>query len=225
MRRLKSISHQEEVSVVDHLDELRNRLLVLICLPRRRLRGRLLAVPSGPVFPGCCFPSGAPTRSSRYLLVTGVGEQFAIAVKLSFSGRGDRRAAGALLPAVRVRRARARTRDPQRHMRPLLLLVPSLFIAGVVFCYYLVIPPASSRSCSASPTRTSTPCCRGRRTGSSSASSSPDRPRADLRDAGGGLLMLARLGIVSSVADAPLPAPRDSLITPSSPPLCRGSTR
>jgi sec-independent protein translocase protein TatC len=136
--RLRRLGHQEEVSVVDHLDELRNRLLVsLICLGvafavafwRHQDLIRLLLHP-------------VPGKIEPRLLVTGVGEQFAIAVKLSFWA-----AVIVALPVLFYQLyayiVPALAPETQRHLRPLLLLVPSLFIAGVVFCYFLVIPPAS----------------------------------------------------------------------------------
>jgi sec-independent protein translocase protein TatC len=136
--RVRRLGHEDEVSVVDHLDELRNRLLVsLICLGvafavafwRHQDLIRLLLHP-------------VPDKITPKLLVTGVGEQFAVDVKLSFWA-----AVIVALPVLfyQLYAYVIPAFNPDRTARtwPLLVLVPALFTAGAVFSYLVVIPAAA----------------------------------------------------------------------------------
>ena len=139
--RVRRVAHDEEVTVVEHLDELRNRLLVsLICLGvafsvafwRHEDIVRLLIrqVPK--------------TTDGRQidLVVLAVGEQFKIAVTISFWA-----AVIVALPVLfyQLYAYVIPAFNPDRSARtwPLLILVPSLFICGAVFSYLVVIPAAA----------------------------------------------------------------------------------
>ena len=137
--RLRRLSHDEEVSVVDHLDELRNRLIVSLgCLGvgfavafwRHQDLIRLLLRP-------------VPKKVKPNLLVTGVGEQFTIDMKLAFWAAVIV-ASPVLFYQIYAYIVPALNPDVQGNLWPLLVLVPSLFVGGVVFAYLLVIPAASS---------------------------------------------------------------------------------
>jgi sec-independent protein translocase protein TatC len=139
--RVRRVEHDEEVTVVEHLDELRNRLLVsLICLGvafsvafwRHEDIVRLLIrqVPK--------TTDGRPID----LVVLAVGEQFKIAVTISFWA-----AVIVALPVLfyQLYAYVIPAFNPDRSARtwPLLILVPSLFICGAVFSYLVVIPAAA----------------------------------------------------------------------------------
>ncbi len=139
--RVRRVEHDEEVTVVEHLDELRNRLLVsLICLGvafsvafwRHEDIVRLLIrqIPK--------TTDGRPID----LVVLAVGEQFKIAVTISFWA-----AVIVALPVLfyQLYAYVIPAFNPDRTMRtwPLLILVPSLFICGAVFSYLVVIPAAA----------------------------------------------------------------------------------
>lgn len=137
MRRLKAISHEDQVPLVDHLDELRSRIIVSIavfgvalalCFWQNHL---LLELASGPL------PSG-----HSQLITFGVTEPFTTTLTVSTYGALILalpivlyQAYAYLLPAF--------SRQQQRAILPLLLLIPVLFIAGVLFGYFVVLPAAT----------------------------------------------------------------------------------
>ncbi len=137
MRRVKRISHEDEVSVVDHLDELRSRIVVSLSI-----FGVALAL---------CFwqnhllleLASAPLPAAHDKLITfGISEPFTTTVTVSAYGAIILsmpfilyQAYAYLLPAFS---------DQQRSaILPLLLLIPVLFIAGVAFGYFVVLPAAT----------------------------------------------------------------------------------
>lgn len=137
MRRLKAISHEDQVPLVDHLDELRSRIVVSIavfgvalalCFWQNNL---LLELASGPL------PSG-----HDQLITFGITEPFTTTLTVSTYGALILslpiilyQAYAYLLPAF--------SRHQQRAILPLLLLIPVLFIAGVLFGYFVVLPAAT----------------------------------------------------------------------------------
>lgn len=138
MPRLKPISHEDQVSLVDHLGELRERLVVSIaafgvafalCFWQS---DRLLELASGPL------PAG-----HERLITFGVTEPFTTTLTVS--------AYGALILALPVVLYQAYafllpafSKQSQRAILPLLLLIPVLFLAGVAFGYFVVLPAATS---------------------------------------------------------------------------------
>jgi sec-independent protein translocase protein TatC len=137
MRRVRAISPDEEVSVVEHLDELRARLLVSItvfgvalalCFWQNHL---LLRLASGPL------PS-----DHKQLITFGITEPFTTTMTVS--------AYGAIILALPIVLYQAYayllpafSRRQQRAILPLLLMIPALFIAGIVFGYFVVLPAAA----------------------------------------------------------------------------------
>lgn len=137
MRRLKAISHEDELTLVEHLDELRARIVTSIAA-----FGVALAL--------CFWQSdlllelaNGPLPSDRDQLITfGVAEPFTTTLTVSAYGAIILslpvilyQAYAYLLPAF--------SRQQQRTILPLLLLVPVLFITGVTFGYYVVLPAAT----------------------------------------------------------------------------------
>jgi len=138
MRRLKPIAHEDEVSLVDHLSELRERIVVslaafgvafALCFWQS---DRLLELASGPL------PGG-----HERLITFGVTEPFTTTLTVS--------AYGALILALPVVLYQAYafllpafSKQNQRAIVPLLLLIPVLFGAGVAFGYFVVLPAATS---------------------------------------------------------------------------------
>lgn len=137
MRRIKPISHEDELSVVEHLDELRSRLVLslmafgialALCFWQNHL---LLELASAPL------PAG-----HQKLITFGVSEPFTTTVTVSAYGAIILslpvilyQAYAYLLPAFAERERRA--------ILPLLLLIPVLFIAGIAFGYFVVLPAAT----------------------------------------------------------------------------------
>jgi sec-independent protein translocase protein TatC len=137
MRRLKAIAHEDELTLVEHLDELRARIVTSIAA-----FGVALAL--------CFWQSdlllelaAAPLPSDHDQLITfGVSEPFTTTLTVSAYGAIILslpvllyQAYAYLLPAF--------SRGQQRTILPLLLLIPVLFLAGVAFGYYVVLPAAT----------------------------------------------------------------------------------
>ena len=137
MRRVKAISHEDELSLVEHLDELRARIIVSIavfgvalalCFWQNHL---LLELASGPL----------PSDHDQ-LITFGVSEPFTTTVTVA--------AYGAIILALPIILYQlyayllpAFSKQQQRAILPLLLLIPALFIAGIAFGYFVVLPAAT----------------------------------------------------------------------------------
>lgn len=138
MGRVKAISPEEQLSLVEHLDELRARIIVSIvvfgialalCFWQNQL---LLELANGPL------PSGRDR-----LITFGVTEPFTTTMTVA--------AYGAIILALPVLLYElfafllpAFGKQEQRAVLPLVLLMPALFIAGIVFGYFVVLPAATS---------------------------------------------------------------------------------
>jgi len=137
MRRVKTLAYEDEVSLVEHLDELRARVVVSIAVFGVAL--------------GLCFwqnhllleLANAPLPGGHDKLLTlGISEPFTTTMTVAAYG-----AFVLSLPIVLYQAYAyvlpAFSKQQQRTVGPLLLLVPILFIAGVVFGYLVVLPAAT----------------------------------------------------------------------------------
>ena len=135
--RVRAISHEDRLSLVEHLDELRSRIIVCgvvfaialaLCFWQSHL---LLDIAAGPL----------PSDHDR-LLTLGVTEPFATTVTVS--------AYGAIILSLPVLIHQlyafvlpAFSERERRVVLPLLLLAPLLFVVGLVFAYFIVLPAAT----------------------------------------------------------------------------------
>jgi len=137
-RRVKAVSHDDRLTLVEHLDELRSRLLV--CLAAF---GVALAL---------CFwqnhllleIAGGPLPSDHDQLITfGVTEPFTTTLTVSVYG-----AIVLSLPVLLFQLYAyvlpAFSKAERRVVLPILLLFPVLFLAGIAFAYFVVMPAAVS---------------------------------------------------------------------------------
>jgi sec-independent protein translocase protein TatC len=135
MPRVRPISHEERLSVVDHLDELRSRIVVSIvafavafglCLWQNHLILDILNRPlpddTHPLTFGVTEPFMTTITNSGYAAII-----LALPVLLY-------EIYAFVLPAFSPRERRVAL--------PMMLMIPLLFIAGVVFCYFVVLPSA-----------------------------------------------------------------------------------
>ena len=135
-RRVKAVSHEDRLTVVEHLDELRGRLFVCIgvfvaalavCFWQNQV---LLEVASGPL----------PDDHDK-LITFGVTEPFTTTITVAVYGALVlclplflHQLYAYVLPAF--------SSAEKRVILPLLLLFPFLFVAALAFAYYVVMPAA-----------------------------------------------------------------------------------
>jgi sec-independent protein translocase protein TatC len=134
MARFRRVRPDDELTLVEHLDELRTRLIVSISALTVAVavcyyeQHRIYHALRGPIH-------------YHKLYVFSPTEGFFNAVMISVYG-------GLLitLPILTYQLyayvVPAFSEDSQRSIRPLLLMVPGLFVLGVAFGWYVVIPPA-----------------------------------------------------------------------------------
>jgi sec-independent protein translocase protein TatC len=135
-RPVKAVSHEDRLTLVEHLDELRSRLFVCLaalgvalalCFWQNHL---LLEIAQGPL----------PANHSR-LITFGVTEPFTTTLTVSAYG-----AIALSLPVVLWQLYAyvlpAFSTTERKTILPILLLFPFLFIAGLAFAYFVVMPAA-----------------------------------------------------------------------------------
>lgn len=135
-RRVKAVSHEDRLTLVEHLDELRSRLIVCIavfgvalalCFWQNNL---LLEIANGPL----------PSDHDQ-LITFGITEPFTTTLTVSVYG--------ALVLSLPIWLYQlyayvlpAFSRQEKRVMLPILLAFPFLFLAGIAFAYFVVMPAA-----------------------------------------------------------------------------------
>jgi len=132
--KLKPIGHEERLSLVDHLDELRSRLIVSavtfvvalgVCFWQN---GRILDILNSPL-------------GGREPVTLGVAEPFTATLTVA-AYAAILIALPALLYQAYAFLLPAFSPTERKVALPLLLMIPFLFIAGVVFSYLVVLPNA-----------------------------------------------------------------------------------
>jgi sec-independent protein translocase protein TatC len=136
VRRIRPISHEDRLSVVDHLDELRSRLIVS-------------AVAFVAAWALTAWQNDLVLEIVNKPLPDDVEEPITLGPAEAFYTTLTNSAYAALLLALPVILYQlyafilpAFSPTERKVATPLLLLVPMLFIAGVVFCYFVVLDPA-----------------------------------------------------------------------------------
>lgn len=137
-RRVRAVSHDDRLTLVEHLDELRNRLIVCIAVFVAALalcfwqNNMLLDIAGGPL----------PDDHDQ-LLTFGVTEPFTTTLTVSVYG-----ALVLSLPVLLYQLYAyvlpAFSHTERRVVLPILLLFPVLFLAGLAFAYFVVMPAALS---------------------------------------------------------------------------------
>jgi sec-independent protein translocase protein TatC len=137
MARMKAVSHEDRLTLVEHLDELRTRIVVSVavfvvafalCFWQNDL---LIDIAKAPL----------PNHHDRFLTI-GVAEPFTTTVTAC--------AYGALILSLPIVLYQLYAyvlpafSDAERGVvLPLLILIPLLFVAGIVFAYFVVMPAAT----------------------------------------------------------------------------------
>ena len=136
MPGLRSAKFEEQMTLVEHLDELRNRIIVSLavlvvacglCFWQNHL---LLHIANKPLPPGIKPFTLSVTEPFMQTLKISIYAGILIALPVLLY-----QAYAFLLPALKP--------TERRVVMPFLLLVPLLFIAGVVFSYFIVVPAAT----------------------------------------------------------------------------------
>ena len=136
MRRLKTIDFEQRLTLVEHLDELRSRLIVA---------GAVLTLSFALAFWQnhlILEVANAPLPDGREPITFGITEPFMTTVKLSVYA-GFILALPALIYIAAGFALPALARAERRAIVPFLIAAPALFIAGVVFSYFVVVPAAA----------------------------------------------------------------------------------
>ena len=136
MRRVRPINYDDRLSVVDHLDELRSRLIIcavafVVAWAFTAWQNDLvLEIVNGPLPDDVPEPITLGPAEAFYTTLTNAAyAAFLIALPVILY-----QFYAFILPAFSPTERKVAT--------PLLLLVPVLFIGGVVFCYFVVLTPA-----------------------------------------------------------------------------------
>ena len=142
-KRLRPVDHEDRLSLIEHLDELRSRIILslfafgaalALCFWQNHL---ILQVVNDPLKGREAELFGPGAKPITF----GVAEQFTTTFTVS--------AYAAILISLPVLLYQAYafvlpafSPNERKVALPLLLMVPFLFVAGVLFCYFIVIPPA-----------------------------------------------------------------------------------
>jgi sec-independent protein translocase protein TatC len=135
VRRIRPVSHEDRLSVVDHLDELRSRIiisLVAFCVAWALTTWQnhlVLEIMNAPLPDGKEPITLGPTEAFTTTLMNAAYFALIISAPVILY-----ELYAFILPAFSPAERRVAT--------PLLVMVPVLFIAGVVFCYFVVLTPA-----------------------------------------------------------------------------------
>jgi sec-independent protein translocase protein TatC len=135
MARVRAVSHDDRLTLVEHLDELRSRIIVCLvvfgvalalCFWQNHL---LIEIASGPL-PG-----------DKKLITFGVTEPFTTTLTVSTYGALIL-SLPILIYQVYAYVLPAFSDREKRVILPILVIAPLLFLAGVAFAYFVVMPAA-----------------------------------------------------------------------------------
>jgi sec-independent protein translocase protein TatC len=135
-RRVRAVSHEDQLTLVEHLDELRSRIIVCavvftvafaLCFWQNHL---LLEIASHPL------PNG-----HEKLLTLGVTEPFTITITVAAYG-AIILSAPILIYQIYAYVLPAFSSRERRVIFPIMVMAPFLFLLGVVFAYFIVMPAA-----------------------------------------------------------------------------------
>lgn len=137
MPRVKPVRHDEQLTLVDHLTELRARIGIAL-------------IAFGVAFAFCGWQNQRILEIVNKPLPDSHPEPITFGVTEPFTTTFTNAAYAAILLALPVILYQlyafvlpAFTPTEKRVAKPLLLLVPFLFVSGVLFCYFVVLPPAT----------------------------------------------------------------------------------
>jgi sec-independent protein translocase protein TatC len=141
VRRIRPISHEDRLSVVDHLDELRSRLV--LCVSAFVVAWALTTWQNDLVLEivNAPLPTDESTGKQIEPITLGPSEAFTTTL-MNAAYFALIIAAPVILYEIYAFILPAFSPSERRVATPLIVMVPVLFIAGVVFCYFVVLGPA-----------------------------------------------------------------------------------
>lgn len=134
MARIRRVRPDDELTLVEHLDELRVRLIFSLLVLTIAVAGcyyeshSILHFITGPIHHRQLATFGPTEAFFNTITISVYGGLLITLPFLSYQFYAY------VIPAF--------SEESQRTIRPLLLMVPGLFLIGVVFAWYVVIPPA-----------------------------------------------------------------------------------
>jgi sec-independent protein translocase protein TatC len=144
MARVRPVGYEDRLTLVDHLAELRSRLIIAIvvlvvasglCWWQNDIVLDIVNAPLDDLDEDLLGPGGKP-------LSLGVTEQFTTTLMVS-AYAGLLLALPVVLYQLYAFVLPAFSPTERKTAVPLLLMVPVLFICGVLFCYFVVLEPAT----------------------------------------------------------------------------------
>lgn len=141
VRRIRPIRHEDRLSVVDHLDELRSRLM--LCIIAFVVAWSLTIWQNDHVLEIMNHPLPVDDSTGKQIqpITLGPAEAFTTTL-MNAAYFAVIIAAPVILYEIYAFILPAFSPSERRVATPLLVLVPILFIAGAVFCYFVVLGPA-----------------------------------------------------------------------------------
>jgi sec-independent protein translocase protein TatC len=135
VRRIRPISHEDRLTVIDHLDELRSRVVVSLlafgaAFALTSWQNHLVLEIVNKPLPGDVQPITLGPAEPFYTTITN-SAYAAVLIALPV-----------ILYQLYAFVLPAFSPTERRVALPMLLLIPFLFVGGVVFCYFVVLPPA-----------------------------------------------------------------------------------
>lgn len=137
MPRVKPVAHDEQLTLVGHLDELRSRIVFSL-------------IAFGLAFAVCGWQNKRILEIVNRPLPDDFGQPITFGITEPFTTTFTNAAYAALLISLPVLLYQAYafvlpafSPTERRVAQPLMLMIPVLFILGVVFCYFIVLPPAT----------------------------------------------------------------------------------
>jgi sec-independent protein translocase protein TatC len=141
--RARRVKPDEQLTLVEHLDELRSRIIVVlavltvgiaVCFYKSEAILNFLAAPLPSNTPG------HPEAAYKFLATSpldGILTSISIAIYSSLlltMPIATYQLYAFVIPAF--------AEQHHKHLKPLVMMIPALFVCGVIFSWYLVVPPA-----------------------------------------------------------------------------------
>jgi sec-independent protein translocase protein TatC len=143
--RARRVKPDEQLTLVEHLDELRSRIIVVlavltvgiaVCFYKSEAILNFLAAPlpsNTPGHPEAAYKFLATSPLDGILTSISIAIYSALLLTMPIA---TYQLYAFVIPAF--------AEQHHKHLKPLVMMIPALFVCGVIFGWYLVVPPAIS---------------------------------------------------------------------------------